>query len=226
MSALDKFECLCLTNRRTDGHCDNVTHWAPIGAIKVMLFLRFTFNMFRDDPKMTLKELVRRDTKYYFSHLESKILTNWIWGPRQNIEVTKTIIQPVEKVRINNKDIIDYYWLIVGRYYLMRETRKLYRKWLLCGNITLDPCWGRTLLNVYILRDLKGKEDYHLGQSCCFQRVWRTLANGKSLSLMILIMKLNLLMEKRSLMTSTTTWDGKCTSLSQLSRYRFWYLLQ
>ena len=71
-----------------------------------MLFLRFTFNMFRDDPKMTLKELVRRDAKYYFNHLESKILTNWIWGPRQNIEVTKTIIQPVEKVRINNKVII------------------------------------------------------------------------------------------------------------------------
>ena len=56
--------------------------------------------MLRDDPKMTLKEFVRRDTKYYFNHLESKILTNWIWGPRQNIEVTKTIIQPVEKVRI------------------------------------------------------------------------------------------------------------------------------
>ena len=55
--------------------------------------------MFRDDPKITLKEFVRRDTKYYFNHLESKILTNWIWGPRQNIEVTKTIIQPVEKVR-------------------------------------------------------------------------------------------------------------------------------
>ena len=57
--------------------------------------------MFRDDPKLTLKDLVRRDTKYYFNHLESKILTNWIWGPRQNMEVTKTIIQPVEKVRIN-----------------------------------------------------------------------------------------------------------------------------
>ena len=56
--------------------------------------------MFRDDPKITLKEIVRRDTKYYFTHLESKILTNWIWGPRQNIEVTKTIIQPVEKVNI------------------------------------------------------------------------------------------------------------------------------
>ena len=70
------------------------------------MFLKFTFIMFRDDPKMTLKELVRRDTKYYFNHLESKILTNWIWGPRQNIEVTKTIIQPVEKVGIRNEDII------------------------------------------------------------------------------------------------------------------------
>ena len=57
--------------------------------------------LFRDDPKLTLKDLVRRDTKYYFNHLESKILTNWIWGPRQNIEVTKTIIQPVEKVKTN-----------------------------------------------------------------------------------------------------------------------------
>ena len=67
----------------------------------VFLLNFVTIKLFRDDPKLTLKDLVRRDTKYYFNHLESKILTNWIWGPRQNMEVTKTIIQPVEKVRIN-----------------------------------------------------------------------------------------------------------------------------
>ena len=48
---------------------------------------------------MTLKEFVRREVMYYFNILESKILTNWIWGPRQNIEATKTVIQPIEKVQ-------------------------------------------------------------------------------------------------------------------------------
>ena len=52
---------------------------------------------FRNEPKITLKELVKRDSHYYLTKLESKIFNNWIWGPRQNREATKSIIKPIDK---------------------------------------------------------------------------------------------------------------------------------
>ena len=41
-----------------------------------------------------MKAWVQRDIHYYLSQLESKILTNWIWGPQQNKELVKSIIKP------------------------------------------------------------------------------------------------------------------------------------
>ena len=55
-----------------------------------------------------MKAWVQRDIHYYLSQLESKILTNWIWGPQQNKELVKSIIKPIDKTLFDerNKKVI------------------------------------------------------------------------------------------------------------------------
>ena len=67
-----------------------------------LLFL-LTYIYISNDPKLSLKEFVKRDCRYYLTQLESKMLTNWIWGPRQNRESHKSILKPIEKVKYNIK---------------------------------------------------------------------------------------------------------------------------
>ena len=48
--------------------------------------------------------MIQRDSQYYLTKLESKILTNWIWGPRQNKEATQTIIKPIDKTLFDQRN--------------------------------------------------------------------------------------------------------------------------
>merc|ERR1712198_438745 len=61
-----------------------------------------------EEPKLSMKAWVQRDIHYYLSQLESKILTNWIWGPQQNKELVKSIIKPIDKTLFDerNKKVI------------------------------------------------------------------------------------------------------------------------
>ena len=71
---------------------------------KINLFIVLTYLFYiSNDPKLSLKEFVKRDCRYYLSQLESKMLTKWIWGPRQNRESHKSILKPIEKVKYNIK---------------------------------------------------------------------------------------------------------------------------
>ena len=74
-------------------------HVSKINLLIVLTYLFYISN----DPKLSLKEFVKRDCRYYLTQLESKMLTNWIWGPRQNRESHKSILKPIEKVKYNIK---------------------------------------------------------------------------------------------------------------------------
>ena len=74
-------------------------HVSKINLLIVLTYLFYISN----DPKLSLKEFVKRDCRYYLSQLESKMLTKWIWGPRQNRESHKSILKPIEKVKYDVK---------------------------------------------------------------------------------------------------------------------------
>ena len=59
----------------------------------------------RADSKTTLKEYFKTESAFYYNKLESTILTNWVWGPRQNIEASKLIIKPIDKNIFDEKNI-------------------------------------------------------------------------------------------------------------------------
>ena len=53
---------------------------------------------------MSVKDYVRRESYFYFSKLESTILTNWVWGPRQNTEIRESIVKPINKDAFHRKN--------------------------------------------------------------------------------------------------------------------------
>ena len=69
-----------------------------VSKVNLLIVLTYLFSI-SNDPKLSLKEFVKRDCRYYLSQLESKMLTKWIWGPRQNRESHKSILKPIEKVK-------------------------------------------------------------------------------------------------------------------------------
>ena len=69
----------------------------------IYLLFSLTYIYISNDPKLSLKEFVKRECRYYLTQLESKMLTNWIWGPRQNRESHKSILKPIEKVKYDVK---------------------------------------------------------------------------------------------------------------------------
>ena len=59
----------------------------------------------RADSKIALKDFFKSESSFYYNNLESIILTNWVWGPRQNIEASKLIIKPINKNIFDEKNI-------------------------------------------------------------------------------------------------------------------------
>jgi len=47
---------------------------------------------------LSVKDYVQRKSQALFLSLESKILTNWVWGPRQNKEAAKLVIKPISRI--------------------------------------------------------------------------------------------------------------------------------
>ena len=48
-----------------------------------------------------MKDYVQRKSQALFLSLESKILTNWVWGPRQNKDAAKLVIKPISRIRFD-----------------------------------------------------------------------------------------------------------------------------
>ena len=46
---------------------------------------------------LSVKEFVQKTSKALFLNLESQMLNNWVWGPRQNREAAKSVIKPISR---------------------------------------------------------------------------------------------------------------------------------
>ena len=46
---------------------------------------------------LSVKEFVQRKSKALFLNLESQMLNNWVWGPRQNREAAKSVVKPISR---------------------------------------------------------------------------------------------------------------------------------
>ena len=46
---------------------------------------------------LSVKEFVQKKSKALFLNLESQMLNNWVWGPRQNREAAKSVIKPMSR---------------------------------------------------------------------------------------------------------------------------------
>ena len=62
------------------------------------------FFLFRFEPKLSVKEYVKRNSHFYFTKLEATIFTNWVWGPRQNKKAIRSIIKPIDKKLFDDKN--------------------------------------------------------------------------------------------------------------------------
>ena len=62
------------------------------------------YSLSRFEPKLSVKEYVKRNSYFYFTKLESTILTNWVWGPRQNKKAIRSIIKPIDKKLFDDKN--------------------------------------------------------------------------------------------------------------------------
>ena len=62
------------------------------------------YSLSRFEPKLSVKDYVKRKSYFYFTKLESMISTIWVWGPRQNKKAIKSIIKPLDKKRFDDKN--------------------------------------------------------------------------------------------------------------------------
>ena len=89
-----------------------------------MSLIGITRNENQEHDKVSIKDYVKDTASKYFHQLESMILTNWIWGPRQNVEASKLIMKPVNKLSFDekNRKLIPKV-LTLGKYYMRTMLR-------------------------------------------------------------------------------------------------------
>ena len=80
----------------------------------------------RFEPKLSVRDYVRRESYFYFRRLESTILTNWVWGPRQNRQIRESIVKPIDKdiFHRENKKLVPRV-LTVWKYYIRALLRSV-----------------------------------------------------------------------------------------------------
>ena len=55
---------------------------------------------YRTEQDLSVKDFIQKKSLSLFLQLESTVLANWVWGPRQNKEASSVIIRPLTREQL------------------------------------------------------------------------------------------------------------------------------